>query len=169
MLDRAGLITLNVGCGGDEWGDVRVDLAYRTQTDVPSRLNLRADAHHLPFRDRAFEVTKCWHILEHLKDPHLALREINRVSVHAELRFPIRDGYKREFLLGLLGLSPSAVIRTAHTWTRQTHLWIISPSALGVKDFFQTGRIEVLFFLRKTKLFDWVRLPKPKLEWVVRI
>ena len=83
MLDRAGLITLNVGCGGDEWGDVRVDLAYRTQTDVPSRLNLRADAHHLPFRDRAFEVTKCWHILEHLKDPHLALREINRVSVHA--------------------------------------------------------------------------------------
>ncbi len=164
------MLTLNVGCGSDPWGDVRVDLEHQTQTGVRSMLNLRADAHYLPFRDNAFEHAKCWHVLEHLENPHQAVREIRRVSAHSELRFPIRDGYKRELLLGLLGLSPSVFVRTAFTWTRQTHIWVINPAVLGLaSESFQTGRVEVCFFLRKFKMFDRIRLPRPKLEWVVTI
>jgi SAM-dependent methyltransferase len=92
----AKMTTLNLGCANDPWGDVRVDTAFRTQTGAPSYPNVIADAHNLPFRDGSFEFARCWHVLEHLKNPHQALREIVRVSRHADIRFPYDDGFKRE-------------------------------------------------------------------------
>src|ERR1700747_3240877 len=93
------MATLNLGCGDDYWGDVRVDVDEFTQLGIPSGLNLKADAHFLPFREKVFSETRCFHVLEHLKNPAVAIEEIRRVSERAVLRFPIDDGYKRRLLI----------------------------------------------------------------------
>jgi len=71
--------TLNVGCGGRPLdkasfeGDVRIDLEHF------KAVNMIADAHHLPFRDRSFYWIYCYEALEHFNSPFLALKEIDRV------------------------------------------------------------------------------------------
>lgn len=40
---------------------------------------VRADARALPFRDRAFEAVYCYHVLEHVPEPSMAVREARRV------------------------------------------------------------------------------------------
>lgn len=37
------------------------------------------DIHHMPFQDDSFDVVLCNHVLEHVNDDRLALREIYRV------------------------------------------------------------------------------------------
>ncbi len=125
-------MNLNIGCGGDPWGDVRLDLDYRTQTGVPSKLNIRADAHNLPFRDSAFDEVRCWHVLEHVKDPRRVVSEIKRVSRKASMRFPIYDGYKREMLVSIVKLSPHGFFSAFRTLKNRYHLWILTPKALGL-------------------------------------
>jgi len=71
--------SLNVGCGSDPWGDVRVDVAFRFIT-MHFKPTVLADAHHLPFKDGSFELVKASHLLEHLRNPPKALDEILRVA-----------------------------------------------------------------------------------------
>ena len=63
---------LNIGCGNDKEGDVRLDIK-----PTPTA-NIIADAHHLPLRN-LFKRIKCYHVLEHLYSPIRALREMRRV------------------------------------------------------------------------------------------
>src|SRR5437667_8799773 len=72
---------LDVGCGPDEWGDVRLDIDLRTQTGVKSQLNVMADAHYLPFIDKAFYYVRCWHVLEHIAFPALAVCETRELGI----------------------------------------------------------------------------------------
>ena len=58
--------SLNVGCGSDTWGDVRVDIASNFLS-WHFRPTVLADAHYLPFKDGSFEVVKASHVLEHLR------------------------------------------------------------------------------------------------------
>src|SRR5260370_4209136 len=67
VLVQHSLRTLNVGCGPDDWGDVRVDVDFKTQTGATSKLNLRADAHHLPFLKGLSPLVLCWHLLVHIE------------------------------------------------------------------------------------------------------
>ena len=120
-------ISLNLGCGPDNWGDVRVDLDFSTQIGDPSRLNVRADAHALPFRDKAFAVCRCWHVLEHLEDPVKVVDEIRRVCVSADLRFPVDEGYKMRMLIGVLNLEWPTFRDAYLTFRRRVHRWIIKP------------------------------------------
>jgi hypothetical protein len=95
---------LDVGCGHRAKGDVNVDLFVeatahrcvdqRVNDDVALHVHeiksfVKADAFHLPFRDRAVKKSYSWHLIEHLVDPELFLRELMRVSAEEiEVRCP---------------------------------------------------------------------------------
>ena len=121
------MTSLNVGCGPEEWGDVRVDIDFATQTGRASKLNVRADAQALPFRDKAFTNCRCWHVLEHVENPRLALNEIRRVSLSADLRFPVDEGYKIHMLASAVSFDWAEFKNAYLTFRRRAHKWIIKP------------------------------------------
>jgi len=94
-----------------------------------------ADAHYLPFIDKAFYYVRCWHVLEHIAFPALAVCETRRVGDSANIRFPVDEGFKRELFRNLLALSSYRQWRVAlqgihlaiRTRELGAHLWIIRP------------------------------------------
>jgi ubiquinone/menaquinone biosynthesis C-methylase UbiE len=55
----------------DDWAVVnRGGMQYKFQT---------ADIINLPFQDHSFDIVLCTHALEHIRDPHKALKELIRV------------------------------------------------------------------------------------------
>lgn len=95
-------ITLDVGCGDEPRGDVNIDVYLfenpeLDQTkirfvDVKSIPNfIRADSLHLPFRDKSFSKVFCYHVIEHVSNPHKLVFELLRVCYgEIELRCPHR-------------------------------------------------------------------------------
>lgn len=78
------LRTLNVGCGSDTWGDIRLDVE-RSPPDYflyykKSTANIIADTQNLPFRDEVFTELRANQVLEHLPNPIKALKEWRRVA-----------------------------------------------------------------------------------------
>ena len=65
---------LDVGSNCAYSADVNVDIDRSLPVDVV------ADLQHLPFKDGAFDVVTCFHTIEHVPDPQLALDELVRVS-----------------------------------------------------------------------------------------
>ncbi|OGM26994.1 hypothetical protein A3D00_05730 [Candidatus Woesebacteria bacterium RIFCSPHIGHO2_02_FULL_38_9] len=67
---------------------------------------VQADAHSLPFKDKAFELAVCAGSLEHFANPLKALKEMARVStiqiltVHKKLPIPFSN-FLRSFILNL--------------------------------------------------------------------
>jgi hypothetical protein len=102
MIGKFGI--LDVGCGHRPKGDVNVDLFVeatahrcvdqRVNDDVALHVHeiknfVKADACHLPFRDGSVKKAYSWHLIEHLVDPELFLRELTRVSAEQiEVRCP---------------------------------------------------------------------------------
>lgn len=168
--------TLNVGCGPDSWGDIRVDVDFRTQTGTLSKLNVRADAHFLPFIDKAFSLVRCWHVLEHLRDPNLALGEIRRVGVSGNVRFPVGDGFKRELMRNALALTSYGQWRVGvngmklayQTRRRRLHLWVLKPAGSSAH---RNSFVLFPFLLsgRKSRLFRKIRIPSVAWEWEATI
>ena len=77
---------LEVGCGHAEPYPFRPKLRGSEvvyldigEPSEPIENFVLGDAHHLPFKDRAFEEVASSHLLEHLDDPLQALREMRRV------------------------------------------------------------------------------------------
>lgn len=67
---------LNLGCGADiRAGFVNVDAVARPGVDVVHDL----DAVPWPFEDDAFDSALCSHVLEHVRDFHRCLLELQRV------------------------------------------------------------------------------------------
>jgi len=54
----------------------------RLDIDVKLAPDIVADAHHLPFRSNTINEVHCSHVLEHLQNPRLAIREMARVLKH---------------------------------------------------------------------------------------
>jgi len=75
-------MNLNIGCGCDKWGDIRVDIQrfsdifYNKKTSA----NVIADIQSLPFKPKIFDETRCFHVLEHVSNPKQALKELKRVT-----------------------------------------------------------------------------------------
>ena len=81
---------LDVGCGYARWG--REGYPFSPAVRGPSAIYLDvrppelpianfvvADAHHLPFADQALGSVHMRHVLEHLEEPAMAVREARRV------------------------------------------------------------------------------------------
>jgi len=88
------MLTLNVGCGIHSL----ISEGY-VNCDIKKVANgstfVLCDGQHLPFRERAFDRVICWHVIEHVKNPKLLLREIIRVCFgSANVRCPHRFGWK---------------------------------------------------------------------------
>jgi ubiquinone/menaquinone biosynthesis C-methylase UbiE len=64
---------LDVGCGKRKRGDVGIDYAKDSEADII------ADAQHLPFRNKVFQKTVSYCVLEHSPNPLNFLKEQHRV------------------------------------------------------------------------------------------
>jgi ubiquinone/menaquinone biosynthesis C-methylase UbiE len=157
--------SLNVGCGRDLWGEVRLDI-IRTPTTT-----IVGDAQHLPFKDKSFCITKASHVLEHLENPIDALNELIRVTTNKMIiKFPTRADWKPVALMELLSLNVKYFI---FTFRPRLHKWIINPKIVawlleksGYKTRIYEGTLCVFGFFeggRKAKYFRWLtrhfRLP----------
>ena len=89
------MVTLNVGCGSTDWGDVRLD-ASRVYHGRKTMANIIADASCLPFKDNVFEEVRAHHILEHLKNWQQAIEEWCRVSKKVDIIIPVDPGFLRK-------------------------------------------------------------------------
>ncbi len=105
-----------------------MDVGYETQTHFESTLNVRADAHNLPFRDRVFSFGRCWHVLEHLDNPAQVLLELGRTCERFDVRFPVDEGYYMQMIIGFLNLDLQMFLGAYRTLRGRFHLWRISPS-----------------------------------------
>lgn len=126
-------MNLNVGCGYDEWGDVRLDIS-RFYHRRKVKLNVCGDAQNLPFRDKAFEKTKALHILEHLPNWKATIREWCRVtSKEVEIEVPVDPGFvNRQIYTEILSLT----IRSLYNLRilprrRREHLWKFKPQVIA--------------------------------------
>lgn len=109
-FSRTNKLTLNAGCGADWWGDIRTDVErYSTRYLKPTTANLIADVHHLPFKNDCFSITRCNHVLEHVDDPRLALKELRRVSNTVIVHVPVWHLYS--FLIETVSLFYLAFFR----------------------------------------------------------
>lgn len=70
---------LDVGCGSDPKGDINIDIKNHKNLML-DRIFVLADAHNIPFKDKVFSVTVAFHVIEHLKNPLKALKEMARVT-----------------------------------------------------------------------------------------
>lgn len=176
--------SLNVGCGGDQWGDVRVDLGFSFITDETFRPTILADACSLPFKDGLFEVVKASHVLEHLNNPSKALNEILRVATREiVLKFPKEHDVLPWFISNVLPIPSFSSLRSTYlTRKRGLHLWVINPEPIikylrqkGWKVSYEKG--SVCFFAtlecgRKAKYFRWLtkhfRIPREHIIVAIR-
>lgn len=79
---------LDVGCGKCNRGDVGVDIQRNSYADVICDIN------HLPFKNDSFHEVLASHVIEHMTNPELALKEWCRVaSHHVHLFVPWRNGW----------------------------------------------------------------------------
>ncbi|HLN45172.1 MAG TPA: class I SAM-dependent methyltransferase [Candidatus Sulfotelmatobacter sp.] len=168
--------SLNIGCGPDTWGDVRIDTAYKF-VKMQCKPTILADAHYLPFIKGSFDVVKASHVLEHLKNPFKALNEMVRVAAkEIILYFPTEWDILPFFFTPHFSTSKLAY------WTRKRHLhlWIINPAIVtrylknrGWTSIYHKNYPYSLFFIleggRKGKYFRFltsrIRIP---IEYEVR-
>jgi ubiquinone/menaquinone biosynthesis C-methylase UbiE len=78
---------LDVGCGEHPRGNVNCDRYRAASPDLDACANVntrnnfvQCDGQHLPFKDEAFYTVFSSHVIEHVDDPGLFLRELLRVS-----------------------------------------------------------------------------------------
>lgn len=117
-------LSLDVGCGTYPKGDINIDLYITpeerrsqgfvevTFKEIPEYL-IKADAHHLPFKNNTFQKIICSHTIEHLLQPYIALTEIYRTI-------------KKNGVL-VLDLPNSKLVSTEH----QTHFYSWTTSSLS--------------------------------------
>lgn len=91
---KTGLV-LEIGSGDNPnpRADILVDKFLFDNTErggniVIDRPMVVADAHHLPFKDGAFDYAICSHILEHMDDPVQFVSELTRVSKAGYIQSP---------------------------------------------------------------------------------
>ncbi len=73
-LAKVGRLILNVGCGEQAYGDVRID-KYRGSANVICEVE-----RPLPFRDETFDEVYSRYVFEHLRNPSQVLSEMARVA-----------------------------------------------------------------------------------------
>ena len=72
-MRRDDSLVLNLGCGNDTYGDVRLDFMRTAAT------NMIGDCQSLPFKDSTFNEVYEKNVFEHLPNPDMHLFEVRRV------------------------------------------------------------------------------------------
>lgn len=97
--EASGTYTLDIGSGGSMYGYDRF-FPHRVTVDIdPARKpEIVGDIHALPFPDNTFDRVMCIEVLEHVKDPRQAFKEMKRVLkvggklvLSTRFLFPIHD------------------------------------------------------------------------------
>lgn len=74
---------LNLGCGGSHKGHMKINsnefINYDLNVNAKFK-HVRGEAHKLPFHNKVFEHSICFHLLEHVDNPLVVLRELKRVT-----------------------------------------------------------------------------------------
>lgn len=120
-------LILDVGCGKHKRGDVGVDISRNSQADVI------ADAQYLPFRDESFSIVISHHIIEHLRKPETAIKEMLRVSKRVKIVCPHRYGHY-------------AKIASDHIQFYNKRWFARLAKRLGVKEAVRTTFVPLLYF-----------------------
>jgi SAM-dependent methyltransferase len=78
---RDGAACLDLGCGDGEYRRSIEHAGYRWVgvDHADERAPLLADGHALPFRDASFDLVVSLAVLEHIRYPHVMMREVYRV------------------------------------------------------------------------------------------
>lgn len=94
---------VNMGCGSDLWGDIRVDLKKGSA-------NILADIEQLPFIDQAFSDVRSISVLEHISHWEKALRELLRVTrKRLILEVPVNSDIRKTDIFRLLLPTPKNI------------------------------------------------------------
>ena len=153
---------LNVGCGADRWGDIRLDVA-RQYFGKKSTLNILGDAQNLPFRDKIFSESRMNDVLEHLPSWRRGLTEICRVTKNRiQLRFPVNSNlaYPNPDMFNSIFIVSPYYIATLPK-RRRGHLWQFSPDVI-FREAEKSG-FEASYTIQRKPLlqtFTWKRLKK---------
>lgn len=117
---------LDLGCGPKDQKAPFEHLGHRyVGVDYSSaEADLLADAHALPFGDAAFDCVFSYAVLEHLHNPFVAIREVERVLVDGgvyvgtvSLGEPFHQSYFHHTAWGFLSLlSTSVRLRAVRLW-----------------------------------------------------
>jgi len=156
------MMRLNVGCGTDPWGDIRLDFA-REYFGKKSTLNILGDAQHLPFRDKVFSESRMNDVIEHLPSWRLGLKEICRVTHNRiELRFPCNSdrAYPNPDMFNSIFIVSPFYLATLPR-RRREHLWQFTPAVI-VREAEKNGYEANYTIQRKPvfQTFTWKRLKK---------
>lgn len=117
--------SINVGCGNDSWGDVRLDIAPAYLGRLSSA-NIYGDAQNLPFRKDSFGELRASNILEHLPRWREAIKEWCRVSNSIDIVVPVdSDLLNKEVYLEILSGYLGGLLRIQSR--RREHLWRFKP------------------------------------------
>lgn len=76
---------LNICCGKTDGGGVNADIFKHA--DLPNFILIN-DIYNLPFEYKQFDYILCSHTIEHVEDPDLFLRELQRVGNHVKIVIP---------------------------------------------------------------------------------
>lgn len=155
--------TLDVGCGCSPRGDVNVDLMLPgsdlkwDQNPQGFKNFVRAAAEFLPFQNGSFDLVFSSHLLEHLEDPDLAVKEFLRVSsCQVQVIVPF-------WLFSIFDVFATGRKFGAHVkWLRQNHkhVYLMDPLKTGS---FRMRFINVLdaALYKKKRFGSLIRFPVP--------
>ena len=91
---------LNLGCGGSKIEHIKLEQSNANiiHFDLAKNAewkNVRGNAECLPFKDKAFEYSVASHVIEHVYNPLLVLKELKRVTQKTVMvRVPNASFYK---------------------------------------------------------------------------
>jgi len=122
---KPGARLLDLGCGprdqakpAEHYGLAYVGVDYSSPD-----ADLLADAHAIPFVDRTFDVVLSYAVFEHLYDPYVAAREVERVLAKDGVFVavvsqgePFHESYFHHTSLGVLALLRSAGLTALQLW-----------------------------------------------------
>lgn len=101
---------LDIGFGGSSYACYFPNRLC-VDVDFKRNPNVVADAYALPFADAEFDTVLCTEVLEHLKDPQLAAKEMRRVLkpggkllLSTRFMFPVHDAPRDYFRYTRYGL-----------------------------------------------------------------
>lgn len=153
-------VALDIGCRDGYWSEVLKKKGYTVKSlDIEPRYKeaLKHDVEKgLPFKDNTFDLVWCTEVLEHLRNPKLLIKEINRVTKEggsAVLTTPNSDWWLY-WVVQFLGWTPEKLQNKDHKQFFDENS--IKKVAPGYKIF---GYFPYTFFFLKIKNFLGVLSP----------